>query len=67
MTANVPQWFADLAVAQLWQVTVLAIAVGVIVRLAARRRPHLAYLLWMLVVVKCVTPPATRPVSLNQT
>ena len=26
-------------------------------RLACRHRPHLAYLLWMLVIIKAITPP----------
>lgn len=47
----------SLAIAQLWQATLVAIVVGVVAMLVARRRPHLAYLLWMLVIVKCLTPP----------
>src|SRR5262249_35193908 len=42
---------------QFWQVTVLIAAVGLLTRLVLRRRPHLSYVLWMLVLVKCVTPP----------
>ena len=42
---------------QLWQVTVLIVAIGLITRLACRQRPHLAYLLWMIVLVKCCLPP----------
>ncbi len=42
---------------QLWQVTLLAVAVGIVVRVGCRHRPHLAYLLWLLVAVKCLTPP----------
>ena len=42
---------------QVWQVTLVALAVGVVTRLCCRRRPHLAHLLWMLVLVKCLTPP----------
>jgi beta-lactamase regulating signal transducer with metallopeptidase domain len=42
---------------QLWQVTALALAVWIAVRVLARQRPHLGYLLWMLVIVKCLTPP----------
>lgn len=42
---------------QLWQVTVLIVAVGLITRLACRQRPHLAYLLWMIVLVKSCLPP----------
>lgn len=48
---------APWATSQLWQVTAVAVAVGVTVRLCCRRRPHLAYMLWMLVVIKCLTPP----------
>ncbi len=40
-----------------WQVTLLVLAVAVLVRLVARNRPHLAYALWLVVLVKCVTPP----------
>ena len=43
--------------AQVWQVTAVAAVVGILVRIGCRRRPHLAYLLWMLVIVKCLTPP----------
>ncbi|MBI2825595.1 MAG: hypothetical protein HYX69_13005 [Planctomycetia bacterium] len=46
-----------LAWAQLWQVTLVAAVLGLIARFGCRRRPHLAYLLWMLVVLKAVTPP----------
>ena len=42
---------------QLWQVTVLIVAVALLARLFFRNKPHMAYLLWMLVVVKCITPP----------
>ncbi|MCX7424117.1 MAG: hypothetical protein NTW96_00515 [Planctomycetia bacterium] len=48
---------AAMAWAQLWQVTVVALAVGAIALPLGRRRPHLAYVLWLLVVVKCLTPP----------
>ena len=46
-----------LAWAQFWQVTVLIVAVGFATHLVCRRRPHLAYVLWLLVILKCVTPP----------
>lgn len=42
---------------QLWQVSILALIVGILVWLGCRRRPHLAHLLWMLVIVKSLTPP----------
>jgi beta-lactamase regulating signal transducer with metallopeptidase domain/tetratricopeptide (TPR) repeat protein len=48
---------AGLAWSQIWQVTALAAVVGLATRLFCRRRPHLAYMLWMLVVLKCLTPP----------
>jgi beta-lactamase regulating signal transducer with metallopeptidase domain len=43
--------------AQLWQVTLLIAAVALLARLFARNRPHLAHALWLVVLVKCVTPP----------
>jgi beta-lactamase regulating signal transducer with metallopeptidase domain len=46
-----------LAWSQIWQVTALLAIVAVATRVVGRRRPHLAYVLWMLVVLKCVTPP----------
>ena len=49
--------FLELGLAQLWQVTVLAAVVWLIVRTVARHRPYLAYVLWTLVLVKCLTPP----------
>ncbi len=48
---------ASMAWAQLWQVTVVALAIGALAWLVGRRRPHLAYALWLLVIVKCLTPP----------
>lgn len=42
---------------QLWQVTVLATAVAALTRLVLRKRPRLAYLLWMIVIFKAITPP----------
>ncbi|MGD9647051.1 MAG: M56 family metallopeptidase, partial [Pirellulales bacterium] len=57
MTSPTLERISELGLAQLWQVTVLAMVVGLIVRLGCRHRPHLAYLLWMLVLVKCLVPP----------
>lgn len=48
---------AGLAWTQLWQVTLLAAAIGLATRAFCRRRPHLAYVLWLLVLVKSLTPP----------
>lgn len=46
-----------LAWTQFWQVTVVALGVGLLVGLFGRRRPHLAHVLWLVVLIKCVTPP----------
>lgn len=48
---------ANLVWREFWQVTVLAAAVGLIVKLSCRNRPHLAYVFWILVLLKCLTPP----------
>jgi len=56
MTPNDREWL-ELAWSQLWQVTALAVLVGALTRFGCRRRPHLAYVLWMLVVLKCLAPP----------
>jgi bla regulator protein BlaR1 len=42
---------------QLWQVTLLIVVVALLARMFCRNKPHLVYLLWMLVVLKCLTPP----------
>jgi beta-lactamase regulating signal transducer with metallopeptidase domain/predicted esterase len=47
----------DFAWTQFWQVTAVAAGVGLFIRLCCRRRPHLAHVLWLVVLVKCVTPP----------
>jgi beta-lactamase regulating signal transducer with metallopeptidase domain len=43
--------------AQTWQLAALAAAVAIGVRYTARNRPHLAHALWLVVLLKCVTPP----------
>ena len=48
---------ADLAWSQLWQVTLVAFVVAILVKSVGQRRPHLAYLLWLLVIAKSLTPP----------
>ncbi|MEQ8789666.1 MAG: M56 family metallopeptidase [Pirellulaceae bacterium] len=42
---------------QVWQVTLVALLVALLVRWLARNRPHLAHVLWLLVLLKCLTPP----------
>lgn len=49
--------FIPIAMAQLWQVTLLILVVAVLSRWLSRRRPHLSHLLWLVVLIKCVTPP----------
>ena len=56
MTLPISEW-TSLAWSQLWQVTALTVAVSLATVLFCRRRPHLAYVLWMLVLLKCLTPP----------
>ncbi|HKD37402.1 MAG TPA: M56 family metallopeptidase, partial [Pirellulales bacterium] len=48
---------APLAWTQIWQVTLVAAAIAVLTRLSCRNRPHLAYVLWLIVLIKCLTPP----------
>ncbi len=47
----------SLAWTQLWQVTVVIAVAAIITRLCCRDRPHLAYLLWLIVLLKCWVPP----------
>ncbi len=55
----------SMLVTQTWQVTAVAVAVGILTRCWAKDRPHLAHALWILVLVKCVTPPiVSSPTSL---
>ncbi|MCY2966851.1 MAG: hypothetical protein NT069_25010, partial [Planctomycetota bacterium] len=42
---------------QLWQVTLLIVAAVGLLRMVGRNRPHLAYGVWFVVALKCVTPP----------
>jgi len=48
---------ARVAWTQCWQVTLLIAVVWLTVRFAGRNRPHLASILWLVVLLKCVTPP----------
>ena len=47
----------ELLVGQLWQVTILAVVVGWLTRTVLRNHPEWSYQLWLVVMVKCVTPP----------
>jgi len=53
----VDRHFLTLATAQSLQVAALAAVVALAVRAFARNRPHLAHALWLIVLVKCLTPP----------
>ena len=48
---------AQIAWSQIWQVTIVIVVVAGLAKLLGKHRPHLSYLLWMLVVLKCLTPP----------
>ncbi|MAT14307.1 MAG: hypothetical protein CMJ46_03460 [Planctomyces sp.] len=48
---------SSLLCTQLWQVTALIVIVLLLSMTVLRRRPHYAYAIWLLVLVKCVTPP----------
>jgi hypothetical protein len=43
---------AELAWTQFWQTSVVALAAGVIAWAFCWRKPHLAYLVWMVVIAK---------------
>ncbi|HVX12653.1 MAG TPA: M56 family metallopeptidase [Pirellulales bacterium] len=56
MTADLDT-LLDLAWRQWWQVTLVAALGAAAMRWACRGRPHLAYLIGLVVLVKCWTPP----------
>ncbi|MEX0642624.1 MAG: M56 family metallopeptidase [Pirellulales bacterium] len=47
----------ELAVVLSLQIAAVTLAAGVAVFLFCRHRPHLAYAIWLVVLVKCLTPP----------
>jgi beta-lactamase regulating signal transducer with metallopeptidase domain len=51
------QRLLELAANQLVQISILIAAASVVLPMLARRRPHLAYALWLAVLVKTLTPP----------
>jgi beta-lactamase regulating signal transducer with metallopeptidase domain len=61
MDARLTSWLPDtwtlLVWSQVWQVTLLALVVWALVRTFGRDRPHLASVLWLVVLIKCITPP----------
>ncbi len=51
------QWACTHLWTQFWQITLLAVVLLVVTRMLAKNRPHLAHMLWFLLLLKCVTPP----------
>src|ERR1700722_14103225 len=47
----------DLAACQIAQLSIAIALVAIVTRLFCRNRPHLAYALWLLVLIKALTPP----------
>lgn len=55
----------SLLIAQTWQLTVVILGVAALSRLFRRSRPHLAAVLWLLVLAKAMTPPLlSSPIGL---
>ncbi len=50
------QW-SMLLVSHALQVTFLVLIVAGVTRLCAKNRPHLAHMLWIVVLLKCIAPP----------
>ncbi len=54
----------SLLVRHLWQVSLLVVMVFIAAKYVCHHRPHFAYLLWVLVLLKAVTPPViATPIS----
>lgn len=47
----------DLLLTQAWQLTLVILVVAILARRIARKRPHLAVALWLIVLAKAMTPP----------
>ena len=47
----------QLMLTQAWQIAIVVIIVAGVVRFVAKNRPHVAHAMWILVLIKCVTPP----------
>ncbi len=48
---------SNLALRQTWQIAALVLMVWGVTRLIGPKRQHMKYLLWLLVFLKCLTPP----------
>lgn len=49
--------FLTTAMAQLGQITALIVVVAIVNRHLTTKHPHLAHVLWLVVLLKCLTPP----------
>ncbi len=47
----------DLVIAQLWQVTVIAVMAWLLAEMLFKNRPRLQYAVWTVVLLKCLVPP----------
>ena len=56
LSLHFDRW-TSMLVTQTTQVTLLATLAWCVTRLFAKDRPHLAHAIWILVLVKCITPP----------
>jgi beta-lactamase regulating signal transducer with metallopeptidase domain len=57
MTAAAAEHFAHLLAVQSVQLAAVVAAVALLVATLLRRRPHLAYALWLVALAKCLVPP----------
>jgi beta-lactamase regulating signal transducer with metallopeptidase domain len=51
------QAILSVLVTQAWQVALIAITIAIVTKAICKDRPHLAHVLWLLVLLKCLTPP----------
>ena len=51
---------ADYLWTQSWQIALLVVAVALASWAQRNRRAHVRYLLWLLVLAKCLTPPVVQ-------
>ena len=57
---------ANLVLMQIWQVAVAVVIAWSLGRLFARHRPYFAFGIWLIVAVKCITPPIWgHPLSIS--
>ena len=55
--ANYLTQITDYLLTQSWQIAVLAAAVAAVNLALKNRSAHVRYLLWLIVLAKCLTPP----------